>query len=317
MNSQARLIGLDWGTSSLRAYLYDADGAVLATRQHAWGVRQLPEGGFPAALRAITSDWPPCTIVAAGMVGSRQGWREVPYVAVPADAAAMARGMLRVDACHSHVMWIVPGLQQEQPANVMRGEETQIIGALALRPEYRTEANFVLPGTHSKWAKVNDDRIVAFDTVMTGELYAVLMKHSILGAGIAAESAQAFAHDAFVRGLHAVQESGSSGGFSRLFSTRALMLAGRLANDDLPDYLSGLLIGEEFRIAQLRDTTTTPLCLIGDPALCQRYVIAATEFGYASPTLIDDASAAGLWQLASVAGLLEQARLYPYAGAHA
>lgn len=316
MSTAARLIGLDWGTSSMRAYLYDADGKVVATRHQPWGIRNLPEGGFAGALRAITADWPACVAVAAGMVGSRQGWREVPYVALPADAASIAHGMLRVDDCSSHALWIAPGLQRHQPADVMRGEETQIIGALAQQPLYQANSRFVLPGTHSKWASVVDGRIVAFDTVMTGEMYALLIKHSILGAGLPGEPAQPFAHDAFSRGVLTAKESGAEGVFSRLFSTRALMLADELAAAHVPDFLSGLLIGEEFRIARSRDDDgISPLCLIGEASLCQRYTLAARSFGYAAPTVIDDAAVQGLWQLASAAGLLAKAKLHSFSGA--
>lgn len=315
MKAEARLIGLDWGTSSLRAYLYDADGRVMASRQQAWGIRQLPEGGFTTALQAITAEWPRCTVIAAGMVGSRQGWLEVPYVDLPADATSIARGMLRVDACSSHELWIAPGLRRRQPADVMRGEETQIIGALALKPSHRANTRFVLPGTHSKWATVIDGRIIAFDTVMTGEMYALLIKHSILGAGLPADSTHGFDEQAFVRGLLAARDSGAEGGFSRLFSTRALTLAGELAATAVPDFLSGLLLGEELRIARLRDEgAIAPLCLIGEPSLCERYIVAAQQFGYAAPAIIDDASVQGLWQLASAAGLLAEAKLHPYSG---
>ena len=315
MTADVRLIGLDWGTSSLRAYLYDANGAVVASRQQAWGIRQLPEGGFTAALQAITSDWPACRVVAAGMVGSRQGWLEVPYVELPADAASIAHGMSRVDACDSHELWIAPGLRRNTPADVMRGEETQIIGALALQPLYQANTRFVLPGTHSKWATVVDGRIIAFDTVMTGEMYALLIKHSILGAGLPAEPAHAFDEKAFVRGVHAAKDSDGEGVFSRLFSTRALMLAGELAATEVPNFLSGLLLGEEFRIAQLRDDgAIAPLCLIGESSLCHRYTLAAQQFGYDTPAIIDDASAQGLWQLASAAGLLTEAKLHTYSG---
>ena len=310
-----RLIGLDWGTSSLRAYLYDEDGKVVATRHQSWGIRNLPAGGFAGALQAITADWPACVAVAAGMVGSRQGWREVPYVALPADAASIARGMLRVDDCCSHELWIAPGLQRHQPADVMRGEETQIIGAIAQQPLYQANMRFVLPGTHSKWATVLDGRIVAFDTVMTGEMYALLIKHSILGAGLSTEPAQPFVEQAFVRGVLVAKDSGAEGMFSRLFSTRALMLAGELAAAHVPDFLSGLLIGEEFRIARLRDDdSVSPLCLIGEAALCRRYTLAARQFGYAAPIIIDDAAAQGLWQLASAAGLLTNAKLHSFSG---
>ena len=317
MSAEVRLIGLDWGTSSLRAYLYDAAGNVVSSRQRAWGIRQLPEGGYAAALQAIAADWPPCTAVAAGMVGSRQGWFEVPYVDVPADAAAIAQGARRVEACSTHALWIFPGLCQRAPANVMRGEETQIVGALAQRPH----ARFVLPGTHSKWASVNDGRIVAFDTVMTGEIYALLMQHSILGAGVCADRARPFPNPAFERGLRDAQENGAAGVFGRLFSVRALMLNGELAVEDVPDFLSGLLIGEEFRMALLRDhgdhgNCALPLCLIGDASLCQRYATAAVYFGYAPPTIVQDAAAWGLWQLATAAGLLAQAPSFAYSGVH-
>lgn len=315
MTASVQLIGLDWGTSSLRAYLYDADGKVVASRRESWGIRHLPEGGFTAALQAVTADWPACRIVAAGMVGSRQGWLEVPYVELPADVASIARGMLRVDACRSHELWIAPGLRRISPADVMRGEETQIIGALALQPRHQANTRFVLPGTHSKWATVVDGRIVAFDTVMTGEMYALLIKHSILGAGLP-DSESPFAEHAFVRGVNTAQDSGAQGVFGRLFSTRALMLAGELAAAEIPDFLSGLLIGEEFRIAKQRDNgAIAPLCLIGEAALCRRYRIAAKSFGYAEPAVIDDASVQGLWQLASAAGLLTDTTLHSYSGA--
>jgi 2-dehydro-3-deoxygalactonokinase len=316
MNAQVQLIGLDWGTSSLRAYLYDTDGNVVAARRRAWGIRQLPEGGYAAALQAITADWPRCSVLASGMVGSRQGWLEVPYVEVPADAAAIARGAKRVDACATHALWILPGLRQLSPANVMRGEETQIVGALAQPPARGAHARFLLPGTHSKWAGVSDGRIAAFDTVMTGEIYALLLQHSILGAGIPADHTGPSSNHAFERGLHDARASGDAGVFGRLFSVRALMLNGELAIDDVPDFLSGLLIGEEFRMASLRDRgdSAVPLCLIGDAALCQRYATAAIHFGYAPPTIIDDAAAAGLWQLAGAAGLLAQAPSFGFSG---
>lgn len=315
MNTGVCLIGLDWGTTSLRAYLYDIDGKVVATRQQAWGIRQLPEGGFAAALEAITADWPACTAIAAGMVGSRQGWREAPYVALPADAASIAEGMLRVEDCHSHELWIAPGLARRQPADVMRGEETQIIGALAGRSPGSTPQRFVLPGTHSKWAAVSNGRITAFDTVMTGEMYALLLKHSILGAGLPPEADRPFVGEAFVRGVVCARDSGGEGVFGRLFSTRALMLAGELAPAQVPDFLSGLLIGEEFRIARLRDEDrSAPLCLIGEAALCQRYILAAGQFGYAAPVTVEDAAAQGLWVLAEAGGLLAGARPHSFSG---
>jgi 2-dehydro-3-deoxygalactonokinase len=141
------------------------------------------------------------------------------------------------------------------------------------------------------------------------------MKHSILGAGMPLQSNQPLTSEGFMRGLGTARESGATGAFSRLFSARALLLAGELPADQVTEFLSGLLIGEEFRIALLRDGGhTVPLCLIGEASLCQRYATAATFFGYATPTVIVDAAAQGLWQLASAAGLLTQAKLHSYSG---
>jgi 2-dehydro-3-deoxygalactonokinase len=211
----------------------------------------------------------------------------------------------------------VPGLRQQAPANVMRGEETQIVGALMRQPQRR--ARFVLPGTHSKWADVQDGRIAAFDTAMTGEVYALLIKHSILGAGVADDRNRPFPNESFERGLRAAKNSGAEGVFNLLFSTRALMLNGELDVDDVPDFLSGLLIGEEFRVALLRDggDASVPLSFIGDASLCLRYATAAAFFGYASPAIVHDAAASGLWHLASTAGLLAQAPTLAYSGVDA
>jgi 2-dehydro-3-deoxygalactonokinase len=133
---------------------------------------------------------------------------------------------------------------------------------------------------------------------------------------VSVEERQSVPNEAFLRGLHSAKESAAEGAFSRLFSSRALMLNNQLAADDVPEFLSGLLIGEEFRIALVRDDgdNSVPLCLIGDLSLCNRYAVAATYFGYAPPAIIGDAAAQGLWQLATAAGLLAQATTYDYFG---
>jgi 2-dehydro-3-deoxygalactonokinase len=319
MSGDVQLIGVDWGTSNLRAYLYDAQGRVVDTREQSWGIRHLPDGGYPAALRAITSGWPPCATLAAGMVGSRQGWIEVPYSEVPADIADIAKGLCRVDAYARQAVWIVPGLRQRKPADVMRGEETQIIGALALHGAAKDGMRFVLPGTHSKWATAKDRRVTTFQTFMTGEMYALMVKDSILGAGVPEHRHAPFPNDAFVRGVQTAKASGSRGAWSTLFSTRALMLAGELQSEDVPEFLSGLLIGEEFRVARLSESATanTSLCLIGDASLCSRYALAAEHFDYPAPPIVEDATSRGLWELARQSGLLAQATPYAFTGTHA
>ncbi|AND70218.1 2-keto-3-deoxy-galactonokinase [Dyella thiooxydans] len=297
----AGLIGLDWGTSSLRAYRLDADGAVAEVRARPWGIRQLPEGGFDAALADVTAGWPALPRLACGMVGSRNGWCEVPYLDLPADAAALGRALHPFAAGDGGALYLVPGLRNPRGPDVMRGEETQLFGALARDPSLAAHATFVLPGTHSKWASVRDGAVVDFSTAMTGELFALLRRHSILGAGIGEGAADP---EAFARGVIAARDSGAAGGLSRLFSARALMLDGALAPSAVPDYLSGLLLGEELRaqLASGRFGTDAPIQLIGDAALCARYRAAAVHFDLCFAEPLADIVAAGLWQLAVAAG---------------
>jgi len=298
----AGLIGLDWGTSSLRAYHFDGLGRIAETRARPWGIRQLPDGGYDAALADITAGWPALPRLACGMVGSRGGWREVPYLDLPADIARLGDALACLRAADGMDVHLVPGLRDPQGPDVMRGEETQLAGALALQPTLAGASSWILPGTHSKWAAVRDGVVTGFRTLMTGELYAVLQRHSILGGNTPAEEDAA----AFARGVAAARDSGAAGALSRLFSTRALMLDGVLAPASAPDYLSGLLIGEEFRAA-LADGLArrdTPLQLIGDAALCERYRRAAALFDIDLPPPVQDAAAHGLWRLAVQGGVV-------------
>ncbi len=298
----AGLIGLDWGTSSLRAYRLDA-GTVAEVRARPWGIRQLPEGGFDAALAEVTAGWPALPRLACGMVGSRNGWCEVPYLELPTDAVTVGRALHVFVAGDGRALHLVPGLRNAQGPDVMRGEETQLFGAMARDPALAAHATVVLPGTHSKWASVRDGAVVDFSTAMTGELFALLLRHSILHAD---SDEGAPAPDAFARGVLAARDSGAAGGLSRLFSARALMLDGMLAPASVPDYLSGLLLGEELRaqIASGRFRIDAPIQLIGDAALCARYREAAAHFdlSFARPWV--DVVADGLWQLAVAAGLV-------------
>lgn len=297
------LIGLDWGTSRLRVYRLDDTGHVLETRERSWGLRQLPSGGFDAALASITAGWPALPLLACGMVGSRRGWHEVAYVETPADGARLARALGRVQGANGRYMHIVPGLHHSRGPDVMRGEETQLVGALALRPELASRSTWILPGTHSKWVSVRDGAITDFGTWMTGELFAVLCRHSILGAGMSDAADDA---GAFEQGVAAARDSGASGVTGRLFSTRTLMLDGKLAPEAVRDYLSGLLIGGEFRSAMAGDRfdCAKPVRLIGADALCKRYSRAAEQFGVEVAEIITDAAAYGLSQIAGRSGVL-------------
>jgi 2-dehydro-3-deoxygalactonokinase len=290
------LIALDWGTSSLRAYWLDA-GKIRESRARPWGIRHLPEGGFDGALADITTGWPTLPRFACGMVGSRQGWLEVPYLDLPADTAQLGRGLRKVRANDGLDVHIVCGLRNPQGPDVMRGEETQLIGALALQPSLAAHSTWILPGTHSKWVSVRDGAVTDFCTLMTGELFGLLQQHSILSTGIDGATPDP---EAFARGVTTARDSGAAGALSRLFSARALMLEGALPAASVSDYLSGLLIGEELRSALATDRfrRDAPIQLIGDAALCARYRSAAHYFALDLAEPVTDAAAYGLWQIA-------------------
>jgi len=304
VNMGAALIGLDWGTSHLRGYLLDADGLVLERRHSPHGVRALPEGGFNAALSALTQGWPSCPRVACGMVGGRGGWCEVPYLDVPANADALAATLGQVMAHDGAPLWIVPGVRDRQRPDVMRGEETQVVGALAETPVLWAEANVILPGTHCKWVRVHQGQMIDVRTVMTGELFALLLRHSLLASGC--DPREAHSDTRFLDGVHTARDSGGAGGWSRLFAARALWVNGQLAAEEIPGWLSGVLIGEEIR-SMLADSGTVSARvwqLIGEPALCTRYrqALAAFSIEIAQPDL--DSAASGLWQIALRSGLV-------------
>ena len=240
------------------------------------------------------------------MVGSRHGWREVPYRTLPADAHGLASALGRIELRTRGQLSIVPGLHTVSGPDVMRGEETQVVGALALYPELRHAARIVLPGTHSKWVTVRAGRVEGFRTVMTGELYALLRQHSVLGAAIADAEPAVFHPAAFRRGVLSARDSGAAGMLSRLFSARALWLDDLLPAQEIADYLSGLLIGEELRVAEVLGEVDArqPLHLIGESALCARYAAAIDAFGWPAAPLVEQAAARGLWEIAVQSELL-------------
>jgi 2-dehydro-3-deoxygalactonokinase len=312
--SAAQLVALDWGTTALRGYLLGQGGVVLEQRSLPWGILHLPEGGFDAALSGIAGDWlsatPGLPLVACGMVGSAQGWREAPYVPCPASAESLVNRLSVFDVGGGARLHIVPGVRNERP-DVMRGEETQVVGALALAPHLSAQATLLMPGTHSKWVELRDGRIDDFRTFMTGELFAVLRDHSILGRPArAASAAPGESSDAFDRGVRAVMQQGSA--TPLLFSTRTLVLTGQLPAEQSLDYLSGMLIGDELRCALPveREPLAGPapiassLVLIGEDTLCDRYRRALNIWGAVNPQLLSNTAVAGLWHMAQRAGLL-------------
>ena len=231
-----------------------------------------------------------------GMVGGRGGWLEAPYVPCPADVNSVASAMVRLETGLGET-WIVPGLSattRHGLADVMRGEETQIFGALG--PD--EEALVIAPGTHSKWCRVRGGRITGFRTYMTGELFAVLKSHSILGRTMQGQS-----HDeeAFARGVALALSDHDLLGL--LFSARSEALFDRIAPEAGSAYLSGLLIGAEVRagLAEAQDALDLPILLIAAEGLVAPYLSALTAAAASpAPRLIDgaQASARGLWRIA-------------------
>jgi len=303
------LIALDWGTSTLRGWLLSAGGAVLDRRSGPQGIMAVAAGGFETVYRDFTADWraaqPPVPALAAGMVGSRQGWAEAPYVACPAGFADLVDRCVTSGAPQAPLR-IVPGLSWQAPdamIDVMRGEETQIFGAL---DEGKRDGLFILPGTHSKWARVEAGRIVAFATYMTGELFAVLRGHSILGRMMPADGSMTHDAAAFEEGAI----DGLNSGYElprRLFGVRTRGLFGEITPAAAPSFLSGLLIGAEIwgaREAGRIGDGAAAATLIGEAALCRRYAEVLEMAGIQSRLADTDVTPRGLWRLARAAGMI-------------
>jgi 2-dehydro-3-deoxygalactonokinase len=307
----ARLIGIDWGSSGLRAFLIGADGLALVERATAQGAATLSGAdAYAAVLDEAAGDWmrarPELPVLACGMVGSQYGWVDVPYATCPADARALAAGMRRTP---DGAALIIPGLLKDGgglPPDLMRGEETQIVGALQLRPELREQACIVLPGTHSKWAQVRGGRVERFATHMTGELYAVLRQHSVLGRLM--QDSGGFDEAAFCEGVEMARDAGHLGMSHQIFSARSLGVTGRMPAQALGDYLSGLLIGHELRagLEWRADAKLdhAPLALVGSPALCARYQLALKRYSGVQALVLDNTAPAGLLSLAQAAGVV-------------
>jgi 2-dehydro-3-deoxygalactonokinase len=320
-DTSAHLLALDWGTSSLRAFLMQ-EGRIIDTRQSDHGIQHLPASGvagFEQAFAAIAGDWvkrwPTLAVVASGMVGSAQGWREAPYVRCPADVQLLAQHGIRVASGIGPDVVIAPGVlldQPEQMPDVIRGEEIQIAGALSENRQWAARCCMVLPGTHSKWVSVREGRLEHFSTYMTGELFAVLCQHSILGRLLPTSKSATREPDreAFELGLKQAQ-SGRAGDLTHhIFATRTLGLTGRLQSVMLADYLSGLLIGSELvsALADFHEREPMPLVLIGETALCRRYADALCYFGQPVAAVLGNTAALGLWSFAMATSLLPQAR---------
>ena len=302
------LIALDWGTSNLRASLLDPSGPLREQRHSAMGVMKVPPGSFDAVLVELCGDWMQAhrlPLIASGMVGSRQGWKEAPYLDCPATLKQAAHQLTALEFEHpdlgKHKIYIAPGLKctdANGQTDVMRGEETQIWGA-----QLPPSSICVLPGTHSKWIWLDGQGdFQNFKTFMTGEIYSLLTQHSILGRLMEiSESNASLNLDVFHRGV-SLGIRGHAELMHSIFAARTAGLMGQLNATELPDFLSGILIGAEIGSVSL--DAVSKVHLLGEGGLCVRYTQAFQQQGISVVRVGENATTRGQWLLARAAGLV-------------
>jgi 2-dehydro-3-deoxygalactonokinase len=268
-------IAADWGTTNRRAYLIDANRRCVEEFEDPSGVLSVEPGAFPDAVGEIRARLGDKPLLLAGMIGSNRGWIEAPYVACPAGVDELAGGLVWADDRTA----IVPGVCDDRRPDVMRGEEVQLLGAIAAAT-IPPDCLVCHPGTHNKWAEVAGGRIAAFRTVMTGELFNLLKEHSVLSDLLASPAEPGAAFEAGVRhGLAADDLQ------AELFSVRARVLLGKARREDAASYTSGLLIGGDIRIG-LGAAQAAKIVVMGRPELTRLYV-AALNIAGREPAEID------------------------------
>ena len=264
---------MDWGTSNLRAWAVSAGGAVTGSASSDKGMGKLKPADFPAALQEVvqnlSASQEPIQIFICGMAGARQGWLEAPYLDAPTDLRRLASGAVHPEVPGTgFAISILPGVCQRQGGeNVMRGEETQLLGLASLQPGY--DGLVCMPGTHSKWALLRGTHVQRFTTAMTGELFELLKTHSVLRHSLVGETNGAMRDEGFAAGA----EDGLAKPedlLGQLFRVRAASLLSGRGADWCSGYLSGLLIGSDIA-ANSNHLGTEPVPLIGSAALCVLY----------------------------------------------
>lgn len=292
-------IAVDWGTTSFRAYLVEEDGRVSRETSAPEGILAVKDNDFEGALAHRLEGWdsaPP--VIAAGMITSRQGWLERPYVDCPAGVAEMAKALYAHKTREGRLIHFSTGLHYPSPSlghDVMRSEETQVFGSLEGAAQH-----FITPGTHSKWIDVEESRILRFDTYMTGELFALLRSHSILGRLMSNDAAD---DQAFRRGV-SLSLADPAGLSHNLFSVRSLGLYQEIAGEGLASYLSGLVIGAEVAHALMARKAGADYVVLASPKIGGAYVkaldVAGVKARYGDPLAI----VKGLRAIAAAAGII-------------
>jgi 2-dehydro-3-deoxygalactonokinase len=276
-----------------------SDGTVLERTESARGILTVAKGDHEEVLTGSVRGWLAgrlaLPILMSGMIGARQGWVEAPYARCPAGLREISAAIVTVETRALGAIGLVPGVcwfDASGSPDVMRGEETQILGALAAMA--RADGTFVLPGTHSKWVRVEAGRIESLATYMTGEVFAALKDHTILGRLMEGASEAGAGFEQGVRAASLLQRPGDI--LRAVFMTRTLGLFDRLAPAQLSDYLSGLLIGAELLSGAM---DARGAVVIGSAALTARYCAAGAILGLRLEPGPDDCAPLG--QLALLA----------------
>ena len=292
-------VAVDWGTSSFRLWRLAADGEVLDRASGPYGMAGLSKEDFGRVLEeqlarlSIDKEVP---VMICGMAGAAQGWYEAPYIQAPTALSQLGFGAVRVPDSEREVH-ILPGIKQATPCNVMRGEETQILGLLAVRPDFN--GIVCLPGTHSKWVQLRDGRIEHFTTCMTGEIFSLLCNQSVLRHSTAGNG---WDSSAFLEAVAQIMVTPASLADS-LFNLRAEMLLADLSPDAARARLSGMLIGIE--LAATRSYwEQSDVALIGESSLCRNYAEALAAHSVSAEIL--DSEAMTLGGIASAFKQLEE-----------
>jgi 2-dehydro-3-deoxygalactonokinase len=294
-----RFIALDWGSTSFRAYLADRSGAVFDSASAPAGILSVSDGDFDAALERLLPAWgTSLPVMAAGMITSRQGWIELPYVPCPAGAADLAAALRPHVSKRGRVIHFSTGLScrsKDGMPDVMRSEETQVLGSLE-----SGSAVYVAPGTHSKWIDAASDRIAHFSTYVTGEVFAALRTHTLIGKLIVDAP-----HDgeAFARGVKAALAD-PGGLLHRVFSVRSLALFGEMKPEHLASYLSGQVIGTEVAHARASRPETKNAIILASEGIGSRYAEAMAIAGIKANPGNSLAIVRGLAKIAVLGGVL-------------
>lgn len=276
------VLAVDWSRSGLRAWPVANGQLAGESIVGATGLRDVTRRDYEAALLAQCGGWleanPKAGVLLAGMVGARGGWREAPYAQCPVGLNDLVRSAGRFEIA-GHPAAVLPGASHRRAsglADVMRGEEVQVLGAASVLGLDR--ARFCIPGTHAKWADYSGGMLTGFSTHVTGEAFDLFRHHSLVGALAEGDT---FDRDAFTL---AVERGSKLALLSVVFSSRAEVLLGTLAPGSVSSYLSGLVIGAELGAA-LQHRDDTPIVLLASDSMVERYTLALELFGISPVTL--------------------------------